>query len=293
MTGALTIGDVGTNTKEEIDHTARGAAAGANFGWPCFEGTATRQTTGVCAPPLANYIPPVHDYDNPSPGSAAISAGFVVRDLTVPSLLGRFVYADTYQALGGNSIHGIDLTPSGASGNGPIPGLTANTVVSFGEDACGHVYVAEFGGAVSRIEPAGGTSVCAPQQLSDLPGPASQSPPAARDTAAPRLRLGLRGARRAAKAGEVRVRIGCDEACTVEAGGRIALPGKDIGLGSDRGTLPAGGSGALVLTLSGDEEGRVRRALADGAKATTVISVRAADPLGNAARVGRRVKQKR
>ena len=49
-TGALLIGDVGGQTAEEVDVLAPGAPAGANFGWPAFEGDraarrATRPTT--------------------------------------------------------------------------------------------------------------------------------------------------------------------------------------------------------------------------------------------------------
>src|SRR3954454_11024525 len=37
-TGAITIGDVGQDTREEVDYARRGGARGANFGWRPFDG---------------------------------------------------------------------------------------------------------------------------------------------------------------------------------------------------------------------------------------------------------------
>lgn len=293
LTGAITIGDVGGGSLEEVDHAAAGGASAANYGWPCFEGTQTLQTTGFCSSPLTNHTPPVHEYPNPAAGPAAVSAGFVARDLTLPSLLGRFVYADTYTALGA-AIHAIDLTPAGSSGNGPVPGLNASGIVSFGEDACGHVYVVEIGGPVSRIEPAGGTTACAPQ----LPPQPPQQPPAPVpapevDTSPPALQLDLRKARRAGKRRKARVIVRCAEACTVTGSGRIVLRGKDIRLDPDSRALPAGARGALVLGLSRAAAKRLRRTLAARRRATAVIRIDVVDSAGNRTRLVRRVRQKR
>ena len=52
----LSIGDVGQNSWEEIDHVGRGNLAGSNFGWDIFEGDARLRGLGS-APP--NYRPPV------------------------------------------------------------------------------------------------------------------------------------------------------------------------------------------------------------------------------------------
>src|SRR3954449_1937284 len=39
QTGDLIIGDVGQGAREEIDFSAKGTAAGGNYGWRCWEGT--------------------------------------------------------------------------------------------------------------------------------------------------------------------------------------------------------------------------------------------------------------
>jgi glucose/arabinose dehydrogenase len=91
-TGDLLIGDVGQGAREEIDWVRfdDGLGRAGNYGWPCFEGFAAGPR--ACAPP--GYIPPIHDYSQGSP--RAVTGGVVVRDPGLPTLLGRYVYADTY-----------------------------------------------------------------------------------------------------------------------------------------------------------------------------------------------------
>jgi glucose/arabinose dehydrogenase len=293
LTGALTIGDVGGGTNEEIDHAAVGTASGDNYGWPCFEGTDPLQNTGFCAPPgLTNHTPPVFEYQRPPMSGAAINGGFVVRDLTVPSLTGRYVYADSSGALG-TTIHAIDVSPSGASGDGAIPGVSAGGVVSFGEDACAHVYVVQIGGPVSRIEPSGGTTACAPQLPAS--GPSKGPPPVPRriaDSKPPALEVRTHAARHAGKLGEVRLIVRCDEVCAVEAAGRIALPGRDIRLAPESVLMSVAALHPLRLPLSAGQERRLSGVVAEGSKARAILSVKATDEAGNVTRVVRRVKQK-
>ena len=143
FTGDLIIADVGQGEWEEIDFVSNGLGRGANFGWRCFEGRRPSSPPGECSPPPSNHTPPVHQYPNPPAGGAAINGGYVVRDTTLPSLLGRYLYADSVGAF--PEIRSINLFAGGSSGDAST-GLTGGTS-SFGEDACGHVYVAHFSGA--------------------------------------------------------------------------------------------------------------------------------------------------
>jgi glucose/arabinose dehydrogenase len=174
LTGDLTIGDVGQASWEEIDFVPSRAGSGANFGWNCFEGS--QPYAGAppsCTPPPANHTPPVLEYPNPGTGAAVIG-GYVIRDGALPSLLGRYIYADTYDVFGGE-LRTAQLSAGGSSGDAGL-GVSATTVVSFGEDACAHIYVAAFGGAVYRLEPTSGPFPCIPQKP---PPPPPLAPPAA------------------------------------------------------------------------------------------------------------------
>ena len=107
-TGDLTIGDVGGGTREEVDFKLEGTAAGSNFGWPCFEGTAT----GSCSLPASQHSPPALEYANGGMG-AAVNGGFVIRDPALPSLAGRYLFADSFGAID-------DLRIAQLSASGPV-----------------------------------------------------------------------------------------------------------------------------------------------------------------------------
>jgi hypothetical protein len=158
-TGDLLVGDVGAAAREEIDFVpaAAGAGRGRNFGWDCIE---AELPTGECAVPV-DHTPPVLSLRHED-GFAAVVGGFVVRDPSVPSLLGRYVYGDIARP----TLYSADPATWTAR---PEPGLGVNAPASLGEDACGHVYVAA-GSAVYRLaEAAAGPCV---------PAPGSAVPPA-------------------------------------------------------------------------------------------------------------------
>jgi len=142
LLGDLTIGDVGQDAWEEIDFRPVGLSwgRGANFGWSCYEGRHTYNTDAAhhCSPPPANAIPPVFEY--PHSGTCSITGGYVVRDPELTTLAGQYVYAD----LCGGHIHAQQLQIPDSLGDFDT-GLTVATPVSFGEDGCGHLYVAGQG----------------------------------------------------------------------------------------------------------------------------------------------------
>ena len=139
-TSALVIGDVGQDKIEEIDYEPKGAAKGANFGWSVFEG---RSPYNPGSAPGA--VPPVLQQTHAS-GWCSIVGGYVVRDPSVPALRGRYVYGDLCQP----QLHAARLRPHSASDR--TLSLRVSELVSFGQDAAGHVYAVSLSGPVYRID---------------------------------------------------------------------------------------------------------------------------------------------
>ena len=86
--------------------------------------------------------------------------------------------------------------------------------------------------------------------------------------------------------------VGCDEACTVAAKGRIAEGVRSLGLDPDSEGLGAGVKEDLRLTLSSREARRLRHALRDGRRPKALLALTATDAVGNTTEVSRTVKQR-
>jgi glucose/arabinose dehydrogenase len=139
-TGALVIGDVGQDRIEEVDYEPKGGAAGVNFGWSVFEG---RSPLNPGSAPGA--VPPVLQQTHAS-GWCSIVGGYIVRDPSVPALRGRYVYGDLCQP----QLHAARLRPHSASDR--ALSLKVSNLVSFGQDAAGHVYAISLNGPVYRLD---------------------------------------------------------------------------------------------------------------------------------------------
>ncbi len=138
-TGELVIGDVGQDRQEEIDLAPKGRA-GANYGWSVREGNLPYKPGRA-----PGAIPPVLVAPH-SEGYCAIIGGPVVRDRSLPSLYGRYLFGDFCRP----QIEAVTLSRRGAS-NLHATGLDVNATSGFGEDASGHVYIASLDGPVYRL----------------------------------------------------------------------------------------------------------------------------------------------
>ena len=87
VTGLIWCGDVGQGLWEEIDILE----VGKNYGWRCYEGNATYNTSG-CGP-SSLYTFPIKVYGH-SGGRCSITGGYVYRGSRRPDLVGRYIYAD-------------------------------------------------------------------------------------------------------------------------------------------------------------------------------------------------------
>jgi glucose/arabinose dehydrogenase len=145
-TGDLWIGDVGQNAIEEVDHVPAtdGAGRGTNFGWSAYEGSA-RYNDDQDAP--GSWMP-VYEYHHGADG-CSVTGGFVYRGQAIPDLQGAYVYSD-YCAGGVRALvaAGNQVTDQAVLSDQP------GTVVSFGTDAKGELYVVSLGGTIYRLDPA-------------------------------------------------------------------------------------------------------------------------------------------
>jgi glucose/arabinose dehydrogenase len=142
QTNDLYIGDVGQGNREEVNVVAS-TAANVNYGWDHREGTACHEPSSGC--PTAGLTDPLHDYSH-SAGRCSITGGYVYRGSCFPGIDGYYFFADycsgdiwSTQLNGGTLTTPALITDSGGS------------VVSFGQDAFGEVYVVALGGTISRI----------------------------------------------------------------------------------------------------------------------------------------------
>jgi len=165
-TGDLYIADVGYEEEdedsspptEEINVEPAGAGH-QNYGWPLMEGAACREdgcdTSGL--------VVPVDSYPT-IPGNAIIG-GYVYRGRQIPGLRGTYMYADwgmasfwAFRYENGAAVDSREIT----SDINP-DGFSTGSIVSFGQDSSGEMYVIAWTqedaegsphlGDVYRIEP--------------------------------------------------------------------------------------------------------------------------------------------
>ena len=134
---------MGQDTEEEIDFARRGTGKGANYGWNVFEG---RRRFRSGSAPGAVKPRVVHDH---SAGYCSITGGYVVRDKSLGSLYGRYVYGDLCKS----PLRSVKLGRSGGASGDRAIGVSVRDLVSFGEDARGRVYAVSIDGGVFRLVP--------------------------------------------------------------------------------------------------------------------------------------------
>jgi glucose/arabinose dehydrogenase len=137
--GRTYVADVGHDEREEVNVLP---VLGANFGWPCYEGTLRFDETMTCADSVA----PVHEYSH-GPGACAITGGVVSRDPRLPQLEAAYLFAD----LCGATIRALRVGGRRATVRKLAPKVENAT--TFGVDALERVYVASARGGVYRIDP--------------------------------------------------------------------------------------------------------------------------------------------
>ncbi|MGB5943794.1 MAG: PQQ-dependent sugar dehydrogenase [Leeuwenhoekiella sp.] len=139
-TGDLWSGDVGQGAFEEINKAASNAS-GLNYGWRCYEGNSTFNTSG-CPPDSELFFPvAAYSHENNGPSKCSITGGYVYRGSQFSKMVGKYFFADFCSdeigMLNADGSEDYAITYSG-----PFSG---NALSSFGEDQKGELYVVGLG----------------------------------------------------------------------------------------------------------------------------------------------------
>ncbi|MBV7270232.1 PQQ-dependent sugar dehydrogenase [Winogradskyella luteola] len=140
MNSDLWIGDVGQSAREEVNNVPS-TTAGVNYGWRCYEGNNTFNTTGC--PSSSTLTFPVFEYAHGT-GRCSITGGYVYRGSDYPNFDGLYFFADVCS----QEVGYIEF--DGANWNSTFEDFSG-ALAAFGEDINGELYIASLGGNISKL----------------------------------------------------------------------------------------------------------------------------------------------
>jgi glucose/arabinose dehydrogenase len=142
--GLLIIADVGQGEWEEIN-AVPARTAGLNYGWNIMEGTHCYRSIACSKSGLTQ---PVHEYSHSD--GCSITGGYVYRGRRIPQLAGTYFYADYCQGW----IRSLKIVDGKATAHQKWDVPSVGSILSFGQDSAGELYVLSANGTVYRIAPA-------------------------------------------------------------------------------------------------------------------------------------------
>ncbi|MBL7806924.1 MAG: PQQ-dependent sugar dehydrogenase, partial [Saprospiraceae bacterium] len=134
LTGDMWIGDVGQNLWEEVDFEAAGDG-GKNYGWRCYEGLHTFNTTGCLSADA--YVSPFFEYSHSGSNGCSVTGGFIYRGTQFPDLYGCYLFADYCSGRWWYTRKNAD----GSFSTNVLGTFGGYEFSSFGEDRHGELYV--------------------------------------------------------------------------------------------------------------------------------------------------------
>jgi hypothetical protein len=137
QTGDIWCGDVGQDTREEIDIIT----IGGNFGWRLMEGFICTPGVNPGCADTAGLIRPVWDYPNAG-SDISVTGGYVYRGAAIPSVQGKYFCAD----YGSGKIWMLTRTgPNSATAQ--LVSDEAYSISSFGVDQTNELYLLSYSSA--------------------------------------------------------------------------------------------------------------------------------------------------
>jgi glucose/arabinose dehydrogenase len=143
LNGDLWIGDVGQGAFEEINKVAAPLPnTGLNFGWKCYEGNATYNTSGCAAQNTMTMPVSVYPYNGQTEPCTSVTGGYFYTGSLYPNLQNKYIFADyCWGDIGYVSNTGGTITWSYNS---------SSFITSFGEGIDGELYVST-GSTIHRL----------------------------------------------------------------------------------------------------------------------------------------------
>ncbi len=140
------IGDVGQETREEIDIWYPSATGLENFGWRRYEGSLTYNgSTSLYSP--SDNVWPVHQYTHGA-GRCSVTGGFVYRGSALPGQRGRYFFGDYCTGdVWSFTITGGKRTGFREHSRLHVPG----NLSSFGEGPTRELYFVSHSGRIFRL----------------------------------------------------------------------------------------------------------------------------------------------
>jgi glucose/arabinose dehydrogenase len=158
-TGAMFIGDVGQNAREEINFEPPGAG-GRNYGWRIREGRIPTPGVPATTPAYGPLTDPIYDYTRND--GQSVTGGYIYRGTQLPQAYrGRYFFADFVSS----RVWSLGLAVNPATGDVAAvdaiehtaelggPSAIAN-VSSFGRDLDGELYLVSYAGRILRLSAA-------------------------------------------------------------------------------------------------------------------------------------------
>ncbi|MDZ7734151.1 MAG: PQQ-dependent sugar dehydrogenase [Acidimicrobiia bacterium] len=143
-TGDVWVGDVGQFCWEEVDRITQ-ADAGANLGWPAFEGAHEYRGEEIGEP--TDHVLPVYEYPSDEGMECSVIGGFVYRGEQLPELEGSYLFGDLCTgSLWALTVEEDDTTVR------PLE-VSFQALVSIDEGVDGEVLVSSVQEGVLRLEP--------------------------------------------------------------------------------------------------------------------------------------------
>ena len=143
--GTLYVADVGQNAWEEVD-AVPAVSAGLNYGWNTMEASHCFSPSSGCD--TRGLVMPVLEYGHGD--GCSITGGYVYRGSAMPSLKGTYFYSDYCSGF----VRSFRLSNGAATEQKQWDVGSPGSVLSFGLDAAGEMYVLTADGRVLRMAPA-------------------------------------------------------------------------------------------------------------------------------------------